>query len=277
MRSMWQSPRSLLTVWWTGLALVSCANIGLWLVMYRQYSELQHGGVEMQLMLLLSAAYVFGCAFRSFLPRADLQRICLFDTWLSSVAVGRSVATLAEVAFVVQWALLLLHLGELTDAASVVVIAAVIVPLIVAAEVLSWYGVVTRNPLAHAVENSIWAFVFLLIGLALCRMLPDVGREMQLALVIGIIGIAGYLAFLVSIDVPMYLARWRAEPADRASRLLLRDGLRDVCTRWVVTHDVAHWRGELAWMALYFSVAVWGSLALSLIYVGLARPLAVAG
>ena len=32
------------------------------------------------IMLLLSAAYVFGCAFRSFLPRADVRRICLFDT-----------------------------------------------------------------------------------------------------------------------------------------------------------------------------------------------------
>ena len=52
------------------------------------------------LMLLLCAAYVFGCAFRSLLPRADVQRICLFDTWLSSVVVGRSVATVAEICFV---------------------------------------------------------------------------------------------------------------------------------------------------------------------------------
>jgi hypothetical protein len=51
------------------------------------------------LMLFLSAAYVFACAFRSFLPRADIQRICLFDTWLSSVTVGRSVATVAEICF----------------------------------------------------------------------------------------------------------------------------------------------------------------------------------
>ncbi len=58
-------------------------------------------------MLVLCAAYVFGCAFRSFLPRADVQRICLFDHWTSSVAVGRSVATIAEVCFVAQWAIML--------------------------------------------------------------------------------------------------------------------------------------------------------------------------
>jgi len=62
------------------------------------------GGTSgVQLMLLLCAAYVFGCAFRSFLPRADVQRICLFDTWLSSVVVGRTVATVAEICFAVQW------------------------------------------------------------------------------------------------------------------------------------------------------------------------------
>src|SRR5580693_7272457 len=58
------------------------------------------------LELLLCAAYVFGCAFRSFLPRADVQRICLFDTWLSSVVVGRSVATVAEICFAAQWAIM---------------------------------------------------------------------------------------------------------------------------------------------------------------------------
>ena len=33
-------------------------------------------------------------------------------------------------------------------------------------------------------------------------------------------------------------------------------------TRWVVTHELAEWKDEIAWMSLYFSIAVWGSLAL---------------
>src|SRR5206468_9257647 len=40
------------------------------------------------------------------------------------------------------------------------------------------------------------------------------------------------------------------------------EGLRDASTRWVVTHDLAEWRDEIAWMSLYFSAAVWASLAL---------------
>ena len=40
------------------------------------------------------------------------------------------------------------------------------------------------------------------------------------------------------------------------------EGLRDVSTRWTVTHDLAAWREEILWMSLYFSAGVWASLAL---------------
>jgi hypothetical protein len=30
----------------------------------------------------------------------------------------------------------------------------------------------------------------------------------------------------------------------------------------VVTHDLAEWKDEIAWMSLYFTTAVWASLAL---------------
>src|ERR1700682_6742923 len=94
----WSNP---LAGWWGVLTLVSGANIAVWFLLYRQLHEQPTGRLGstsgIQLMLLLCAAYVFGCAFRSFLPRADVQRICLFDTWVFSVVVGRSVATVAEI------------------------------------------------------------------------------------------------------------------------------------------------------------------------------------
>ena len=111
----WSNP---VAWWWSLLTLVSGINIAAWCWLYSslQSPALMRGanlwsmlgaplranagtaeqlgaGISetavhapgLELMLLLSAAYVFGCAFRSFLPRADVQRICLFDTWLSSV------------------------------------------------------------------------------------------------------------------------------------------------------------------------------------------------
>jgi len=263
----WSNP---LAWWWSLLSLVSGANIAVWFVLYRQLHEQPARGLgstsAIEFMLLLCAAYVFGCAFRSFLPRADVQRICLFDTWLSSVVVGRSVATVAEVCFAAQWAIVLHQLGTITGADTTLNAAWAIVPLILVAECFSWYAVLTTKYWGNAVENSIWAVAFFIVGIGLCRLLPEFDGEVRVILVVAIIGIAGYLAFLMTVDVPMYLSRWRAKVADGSRHLGPIEGLRDVSMRWIVTHDIAEWKGEIAWMSLYFSVAVWASLALCVCY-----------
>ena len=263
----WSNP----VAWWWGLlTLVSGVNIAVWFWLYHQLHQPPAGGlgstIGIEIMLLLCAAYVFGCAFRSFLPRADVQRICLFDTWLSSVVVGRSVATVAEIAFAAQWAIILYQLGTMTGADTTVNAALVIVPLIVIAECFSWYAVLTKHYLGNAIENSIWAVAFFIAGIGLCRLLPEFDGEVRVILVVTIIGIAGYLAFLMTVDVPMYLNRWRTEVGDRSKLMKPLEGLRDVSTRWVVTHDLAEWKEEIAWMSLYFSAAVWASLALCVCY-----------
>jgi hypothetical protein len=33
-----------------------------------------------------------------------------------------------------------------------------------------------------------------------------------------------------------------------------------------VTHDISEWREEIPWMSLYFSAAVWSSLALCVVF-----------
>ncbi len=263
----WSNP---LARWWGMLTSVSGANIAVWFWLYQRLPESPIGRLDgasgTGMMLFLCAAYVFGCAFRSFLPRADVQRICLFDTWLSSVVIGRSVATVAEVCFAAQWALVLHRLGTTAGADTAVNIAWLVVPLILIAEGFSWYAVLTTNYLGNAIENSIWAVTFCAIGVALGRLLPEVDGAVRMALVVAIIGIAGYIAFLAIVDVPMYLSRWRVKLAEGGRHLRILEGLHDVSTRWVVTHDLAEWKDEIAWMSLYFSAAVWASLALCVFY-----------
>jgi hypothetical protein len=154
----------------------------------------------------------------------------------------------------------------MTGAETTVNAAWVIVPLILIAECLSWYAVLTRNYLGNAIENSLWAVAFFIVGVGLCRLLPEFHGAVRVVLAVAIAGIAGFLAFLMTIDVPMYLNRWRTGEADGDKRLTPREGLRDVSTRWVVTHDLAEWKDEIAWMSLYFSLAVWSSLALCVFY-----------
>ena len=245
------------------MTLIGGANIAVWFVLYYRLhdDQLDAGSADRlgnafgtEPMLLLCAA-VFGCAFRSFLPRADVQRICLFDTWLSSVVVGRSVATLAEICFAAQWAIFLQRLGAMTGADTTLNAAWLVVPLIVIAQCFSWYGVLTTNYRVTAIENSIWAVAFTAVGIGLCRLLPDFQGPVRVALAIAVIGIAFYLVFLVTVDIPMYVSRWRARRADGSKFLRPLDGLRDASTRWVVTHSLAEWRDDIAWMSLYFSAA----------------------
>lgn len=263
----WSNP---LAWWWTMLTLVSCANIAVWCLLFHELRTRPAGSLDntsgIDLMLLLCAAYVFGCAFRSFLPRADVQRICLFDTWLSSVVVGRSVATLAEICFAAQWAILLHRLGAMTGAATTSNAAWVLLPLIVIAECFSWYAVLTTNYLGNAIENSIWAVAFSAVGIGLCRLLADFDGPVRAVLIVAIIGIAGYLIFLIAVDVPMYVNRWRAKGSKGSKLLRPLEGLHDASMHWVVTHDIAEWKDEIAWMSLYFSAAVWASLALCVFY-----------
>src|SRR5215468_10052557 len=190
----WSNP---LAWWWSLLTAVSAINIAAWFSLYHYLQKSRTGALVgtsgTELMLLLCAAYVFGCAFRSLLPRADVQRICLFDTWLSSVTVGRSVATVAEVCFAAQWAIILYQLGTMTGADTTLTAAWLIVPLILVAECFSWLAVLTKNYLGNAIENSIWAVSFFIVAVGLCRLLPEFALPVDVVLVIAIIGIAGYL------------------------------------------------------------------------------------
>src|SRR5260370_20576114 len=253
----WSNP---VAVWWGFLVKVSAANIALLAAMHRIFqgksadSRTRLYSIEV-LLILLCAGYVLGCAFRSVLPRADVQRIVLFDTWLSSVAVGRSVAPVAEVCCAAQWALVLHLLARLTKADTARNIAKTVVPLILLAEGCSWYAVITTNFAGNAIENSLWAVAFLLIAAALCRLLIEFHGVIRLAMGIAVAGIAVYLAFLLLVDVPMYFDRWHADLAAGKKMLGMLAGLHDVITRWVVPRAPALWREEIAWMSSSFSPA----------------------
>ena len=184
-------------------------------------------------LLWLSAVYVLGCGFRSVLPMIDVPRLCLHDTWVSYIVVGRSVATVAELAFAVQWALLLREAGATRASLAVV-------PLIVVAEVLSWLAVLTTNNLFHAAENSLWTLTAALALAFLASRWRLVGDRGKRVIAAAIACGAAYIAFMVTVDVPMYLARW--EPGQEY--LSLGDGMREILERCVVNRDWAKWRED---------------------------------
>src|SRR5262245_9382910 len=92
-------------VWWGTLIGASVLNLALWAWTARQVTR--DGAVNDRRHIWLSLIFTAGCAFRSWLPRAEASRICLYDAAISSATITRAVATVAELAFAAQCALIL--------------------------------------------------------------------------------------------------------------------------------------------------------------------------
>jgi hypothetical protein len=212
--------------------------------------------------MVLSAVYVLGCGFRSFFPVYDVPRICLFDHWVSSVAVGRSVATLAELCFVAQLAVLLNEISRAARSSVGVVTSLAVVPMILVAETCSWYSVLTTSNIGHVAEESLWGLAVALLAASVATIYPRCMANRR-PLLIGwcVAGIA-YVAYMVMVDVPMYWTRWIADEAAGRHYMTVAQGFLDVSTHRVVSHSWNAWKTEVIWMSLYFSVAVWLSISL---------------
>jgi hypothetical protein len=253
--------------WWVILRIVAVLNIVAWVVsatvlaLHRdQFSAA--GYLSRRLLMWLSAGYVAGCAFRSFLPRIDLERICLVESWLSSMVVGRSVATVAELCFIAQCAVVLHRAGSDAGNRLTVNVSLLLVPLIVIAEGASWYAILSKNYLGHVVENSIWTFSALLLLAGLAFLWPHSDRKRHRFLAAMMVFAVGYIVFMTSIDVPMYWSRWSTELAAGVEYLSLARGIVDASQQCIVSFNWEIWREEIPWMTLYFTVAVWLSILL---------------
>jgi len=207
-----------------------------------------------RVLFWLSAIYVAGCAFRSILPMVDVPRFCLHDTPLSRIFIGRSVATVAELAFVAQWSILMHEAGAVRAAIAVFAI-------VLVAEGFSWMAVTTRDDLYHAVENALWTVAAALATVFLASRWEHEAEVGQRVILVTIACAAVYVAFMSFYVVPMYVRRWR----EGAVHLSLADGMRQMLARCTIERDWVHWRQDAAWLTPYFTVAVWLSITLAFV------------
>ena len=249
-----------LTVWLGSLAALAALNAVVWILIAGSVSL---DSTYTQAQLLLSGVYVGVCAFRSLFPRVDLERACVWDTWLSGILLGRTAATVAELCFAVQCALTLRRLSENTGMPLLDAGAAVFLPVAIVAEIVCWYAVLSLNHIGHAIEESLWSVLMLLLSAACGVAMFAAHGTLQAMLIAGFViyGIAAGLTLVI--DVRMYLQRWWRHAASR--RLAISTGLRDSWHRRHPTLAWDDWREEVPWMTLYFSVGVWTSLAMVLL------------
>jgi hypothetical protein len=252
------------TLWWSAISAISVANMLAWLLIARREDADEDPSLRRERLwqVWLSAAFVFGCAFRSFLPRAEGQRICLVDSWWSSAILSRAVATIAELSLVAQWTL---FLGQWTKGLGSRVgyaVSRLLLPLIAFAECCSWYTTLTTNFRGSVIEESTWAVSSALMTLTLVALWWRRREVRRPFLGAAIVLNAAYVMFMFTVDVPMYASRVRADTASGKTYLTVGQGFADSARRRVVTRRWEDWKDEMPWMSLYFSAGVWISLSL---------------
>jgi hypothetical protein len=240
--------------WWAALSLISLVNIVWWAKKVRIADDRRQ--------LWLSGVYVLVCAFRSFLPRADVQRICFVDSIWASVFVGRSLATVAELCFIVQLSLTARAIARALEIPGARLLATLPLFLIPVAEAFSWYAVITTNYVGNFVEQSLWTVSGALFAVSVVLLLPRARGDLRRLLGLSLAGSLTYVVFMLAVDLRMYFVRLTADRLEGRGYLSFSDGIRDVIQRRVVTFAWSDWHQELAWMFLYFSVSVWFSISL---------------
>jgi hypothetical protein len=211
--------------------------------------------------LILGMIYVVACAIRSIWPRHDGDRHCFYDTWISVVFLGRSLATIAELSYCAQLCLALVAISGKTATANRLMLANVV------AQTCCWYSVITQDQRGHTVEETIWLitgiflsyFCFNVDSNALAHHPDDSQTFICWGRILGPV----YVLFMSLVDVPMYFNRYLMDTSAGKVYQTFEHGLSETLRCMVITGKDEYWVNEMPWMSLYFSIAVWSSLWLS--------------
>ncbi len=245
--------------WWRVLCALAALNVCLWLVVWHiGPASAAYGGLQ----LVLSGVYVLVCAYRSVLPRVDLERLVVVDTRLSNIFLGRAAATIGETCFALQLGLLVHQLAEHAGVPRVQGVAWVVPMFMVVAQGFCWHSVLTLNHITQAVESILWAAGFLWMAVLLGVIARSSNGWINSLAIFGIACSTAFVAYVLSVDAPMYWRRYRYGRARGQAYLRLDHGARDAWQRRVHNGSWAVWKPDALWLTPYFSFGVWISIAM---------------
>ena len=257
-------------IWWSVLTLISLYNITAIQAHWKAYFASKLDSFQSK-MLYLSTVYVIVCAIRAIWPRKHVDRICFFDAPINYPFVGRFIATIAELCFVKQCALVLQEIIIRYNFQNTLWFLhgyKYYVPFVGIAEICSWIGVATKCQMWNAFEESIWTLTEL--HMTICYILLYVNKndlsrkseEIRRYLLVCIVGGLMLVMFMCTVYVPMYVQRWYVDQMNGVQYLSVYDGLIDLMQCKSVAHGFEIWWEDVPWMTGYFSIGVWLSIYL---------------
>jgi hypothetical protein len=248
--------------WWKFLCLIAVFNMGIWGWVIYSY-EAPHSTFYIQ--AILSGIYVSVCAFRSLFPRIDLERYCLHDSIFSSVALGRTCATIAEICFSIQCAIIIYSIALSIQSQWMLFIAYSIVPIIVIAQIFCWHATLTLNHFWHSMEEAAWVVMLVLIAGCFVSGFFLLSADYQVFMAIGLASCIISIWIMLFIDIPMYLSRAKERQHKGHRTLTIKAGLQDALSRREHTQSWGIWKQEVIWITSYFTFGVWLSISMMIV------------
>jgi hypothetical protein len=87
------------------------------------------------------------------------------------------------------------------------------VPLVILAELVCWYAVLSLNHIGHAIEESLWALVMVLLSAAFGTAALATDGPLRSMLIVGFLVYGLGAGLTMAFDVRMYVRRWRVRAA----------------------------------------------------------------
>lgn len=221
-------------------------NILLWLAALTRSGP--HSPLQ-QRQLMLSGLFVAGCAYRSFYPNVYIKRFTLSQAITSSIVVGRSIATVAEIAFALQLQVALQFWGDRAGLPGVGQLGWVVAALLATAQLCCWFGVATGRYLGELVEESLWTLGLALVLVGTAQVALHGSAWPSPGVLLALIGSSSFVAFMLVHNLPMYVARIRR--GDSTAHRGFIEGVRDMAVRRNVSYRWSDWAGEAAWLTPY--------------------------
>lgn len=272
-------------LWWQSLSLVSVLNTVF--IGYYMYNNSKLPDNQKNL-LSYSFIYTVVCGIRSFWPRKDVEQICFIDSRMSTPFVGRSLATIAEIFYVILIQNVYINLINFVsnytkkDLNILKTMINKIYPLVLTAELCSWLGCISKYYLWNTIEESLWMISSALLVITSCLLyyiiewyIPNkkiiyIKKLLNFIIIFGI----PFVLFMAIVDVPMYYNRWLRningtyfEDFKEKNNKLTYQSLVEFDTCKKISKDYSIWRPEMPWLTGYFTMGVWSSYVIAIWYI----------
>ena len=279
--------------WWTFLIVVSIFNIAFITNYYFTHSL----NNKQTFVFILAFIFAIVCAIRTISPTKYTEKTCFLKTKIFTPFIIRTLATIAELAYIILCVYVFIHIIKLIQQYSNKKLGHIkpyvyaVIPIIVLAEIFSWSGSITEYQPWNISEEVMWlvaTLIFIGLSLYILSIIKNIKspkiKSVYNFFTITIPIATVFAGFLAIVDIPMYVNRWKEDKKLDVKPIkieTIKDFVLDFKEKHRLDYDKKfndlqqcrkvdqsfdEWKQEIPWLTGYFTIGVWSSFALAIWY-----------